>query len=274
MEEWCKQSIDFNVWLGEIRLFSWQLAANVLKTHFTELPAHPAVPPELSEWLSPSLDVVVTRSHPIGLPLPRFSILPQAIRYIPASYQRYWVMLDDSFENYLKKFSAKSRNTLMRKIKKFAEFSGGEIDWREYRKPDEMYEFHRLALEVSQKTYQERLLDCGLPSDQQFQDDMLALAAAENVCGYILFHQEKPVAYIYCPIHEGIALYEYVGHDPEYQRCRPERFCNTLPCKVCLHWIMLKFLTLPKGKARTRHSLRLMRNIVRMSIISGAAYAT
>ena len=50
---------------------------------------------------------------------------------------------------------------------------------------------------------------------------MLELAATDNVRGYILFHQKKPIAYIYCPVHDKIALYEYVGHDPEYQRWSP-----------------------------------------------------
>ncbi|MXS85195.1 GNAT family N-acetyltransferase [Nitrosomonas sp. HPC101] len=221
MEKWSRQSINFTARLGEIKLVTWPLSACVLQTHFTQLPIHPTVPAELPELFRDSVDVAVTRSHPIESSLSKLSILPQAIRYVPANYQRYWVVLDDSFENYLKKFSAKSRNTLLRKIKKFAEFSGGETDWKEYCRPEDMHEFHQLAMEVSRKTYQERLLDCGLPSDQQFQKNMLELAATDNVRGYILFYQKKPIAYIYCPIHDEIALYEYVGHDPEYQRWSP-----------------------------------------------------
>lgn len=221
MEKWSRQVINFTVRLGEIKLFSWPLSACVLKTHFTKLPISPIVPVELLEWFEDSVDVVVTRSHPIESSLSKLSILPQVIRYVPSSYQRYWIVLTDGFENYLKKFSAKSRNTLLRKIKKFAEFSEGKINWREYSRPEAMHEFYKLAREISQKTYQERLLDCGLPTDQQFQQNMLALAAADNVRGYILFHQRKPIAYIYCPVYDGIAFYEYVGHDPEYQRWSP-----------------------------------------------------
>lgn len=248
MVKWSEQSINFTVWLGEIRLFTWQLPARVLKTHFTELPVHPVVPLQLVEWLAPPLDVVVTRSHPVGTSLPRLSILPQAVRYIPTSYQRYWVVLDGSFEHYMKKFSAKSRNTLMRKIKKFAEFCGGEINWREYRKPEEMHEFHRLALIVSRKTYQERLLNCGLPSDQQFQEKMLALAAKGSVCGYILFHQEKPIAYIYCPIDEGIVLYEYVGHDPDYHRWSPGTLLQYFALQSLFAWDGVKIFDFTEGE--------------------------
>lgn len=221
MEAWSKQTIHLTVRLGEFRLLSWRLAACVHSEHFTRLPPSPAIPSELTQWFADSLDVVVARSHPVDTPLPKYSVLPQAIRYVPSSYQRYWVSLEDTFDAYLKKFSAKSRNTLMRKIKKFAEFSGGEIDWREYSKPGEMETFHRLGLEVSRKTYQERLLDCGLPAEQSFQESMIGLAKEGRARGYLLFHQEKPIAYIFCPVQEGVALYQYVGHDPDYQRWSP-----------------------------------------------------
>lgn len=221
MENWVKQSVRLTARLGEMKLFSWEWPGCVLKTHFTQLPTYLEVPPALAEWFAHSTDVAVMRSHPIETRLPRTSLLPEAIRYVPTSYQRYWVALEGTFETYLKKFSSKSRNTLTRKIKKFAEFCGGEIDWREYQQPDEMLEFHQLALTVSKKTYQERLLDCGLPADKDFQDEMIALATTGRARGYMLFYQHNPIAYIFCPVDEGVALYEYVGHDPDYQRWSP-----------------------------------------------------
>ncbi len=221
MDSWVRQTIFFTARLGEMKIFSWRLNGCVLKTHFTQLPPCPELPSALAEWFKQSVDVAVMRSHPIKASLPRISLLPQVIRYVPASYQRYWVEIEGTFDIYLKKFSAKSRNTLMRKIKKLTEFSGGEIDWREYQKPEEMLKFHQLALTVSQKTYQERLLNCGLPAGKDFQDEIIALAAVGRARGYLLFYQKNPIAYIFCPIHEGIALYEYVGHDPEYQHWSP-----------------------------------------------------
>lgn len=122
MEKWLRQSINFTVRLGEISLFTWPLSACVLKIHFTKLPAHPAIPAELPELFRDSVDVVVTRSHPVESLLTGLSLLPQAIQYVPSSYQRYWVVFDGDFENYLKKFSAKSRNTLLRKIKNLRNF--------------------------------------------------------------------------------------------------------------------------------------------------------
>lgn len=221
MEDWIQQPVHFTVRLGEMKILSWRLPGYVLRTHFTQLPDHLETPLMLTKCFPHSIDVVVIRSHPLKEPLSKTSLLPEAIRYIPASYQRYWVALEGTFDTYLKKFSAKSRNTLMRKIKKFAEFCGGKIDWQEYQQPDEMLDFYQLALSVSKKTYQERLLDCGLPASEDFRNNMIALAKIGNARGYILFHQHTPIAYIFCPVYDSIALYEYVGHDPEYQRWSP-----------------------------------------------------
>lgn len=220
-QEWIEKKTCLRFRLGEITLFSWTVPGLFLGDHFTTLPDDPMKPSPPFNRFSATTEVIVMRSHPVAGEMPGLSILPDAIRYVPLQYRRYWVDIQGGFEDYLKKFSSKSRNTLMRKIKKFAEFSGGEVVWREYMDPDEMAEFHRLALEVSAKTYQERLLDCGLPADDGFRDSMIRQARQNHARGYILFHESRPVAYIFCPVQDGVAIYEYVGHDPEFQRWSP-----------------------------------------------------
>jgi CelD/BcsL family acetyltransferase involved in cellulose biosynthesis len=84
-----------------------------------------------------------------------------------------------------------------------------------------MKEFHTLAREVSRKTYQEKLLDMGLPSSQEFIKRLSELASAGLARGYILFHDEVPIAYLYCPIKDGILFYEYLGYDPEFSSWSP-----------------------------------------------------
>lgn len=220
-QEWVEKETHLKFRLGEITLFSWACPGLFLNGHFTALPDDPMKPSPPFDRFSPATEAIIMRSHPVAGDMPRLSVLPDAIRYVPSHYRRYWVDLQGEFEDYLKKFSSKSRNTLMRKIKKFAEFSGGEVAWQEYMDPDDMAEFHRLALEVSAKTYQERLLDCGLPGDAGFRDSMIRQAQQNQARGYILFHEKKPVAYIFCPVQDGVAIYEYVGHDPEFQRWSP-----------------------------------------------------
>lgn len=221
MKDWTEKDISLKFQLGEYVLFNWEQPGQVLGTHFTKQMTMPASVNQHPGRFSESCRVFMARSHPIEKTLQNFTVLPEAICYVPAQYKRYWTDLNGSFEDYLKKFSGKSRNTLNRKIKKFADFSGGEINWKEYVNPGEMELLHRLAREVSVKTYQERLLDCGLPDGSDFIQEMKNMAEKGCLRGYILFHQNNPVAYIYCPIHDGIVLYEYVGHDPEFNRWSP-----------------------------------------------------
>ena len=220
-EIWTEKSLNLKFQLGEVTLFSWSSPALVLKKHFTEIPDDPMAPYPPFELFSKTQEVIAIYSHPIANNMPQLSILPHAIRYVPSQYNRYWIELRGKFDNYLQKFSSKSRNTLTRKLKKFSKFSEGQIIWREFVHPSEMTEFHRLAIKVSAKSYQEKLLGCGLPAGKGFQDNMIKLAEQGLARGYVLFYFDKPIAYIFCPIHDGIVFYEYVGHDPEFQRWSP-----------------------------------------------------
>jgi CelD/BcsL family acetyltransferase involved in cellulose biosynthesis len=56
----------------------------------------------------------------------------------------------------------------------------------------------------------------GLPSDQGFRREILALADAGNARGYILFLGGRPAAFLLCPIYGGRVLYEWVGYEPDF----------------------------------------------------------
>lgn len=134
--------------------------------------------------------------------------------YVRSTYPRYYASLAGSFDDYLGKFSGKTRSGLKRKSKKFAELSGGTLDAREFRTPAEIEAFHGLARQVSQLTYQERLLDAGLPDTPAYRERMMKLAAADQARGYMLFLDGRPVSYLYTPINKGCAVYAYLGYDP------------------------------------------------------------
>lgn len=220
-EFWAENILKLKFQLGEITLFSWSFTALFLDKHFTEIPDDPMMPLPPFERFSGALEVIAMSSHPVKCNMPKLIILPNAIRYIPSQYNRYWVELTGEFDTYLQKFSSKSRNTLTRKLKKFSKFSEGDTVWREFINPSEFREFHSLALKISEKSYQEKLLDCGLPAGDEFLNEMINLAEQELARGYILFHFEKPIAYIFCPIKNNIVFYEYVGHDPDFQKWSP-----------------------------------------------------
>ncbi|MCX7864558.1 MAG: GNAT family N-acetyltransferase [Novosphingobium sp.] len=142
----------------------------------------------------------------------------------PFVYQRYarrYADLSIGFEAYLAGFSAKTRSTLKRKSRRFAELGGGTLDVRCYCSPSELAEFHGLARQVSRLTYQERLLDAGLPEDPAFIAEMTRLASNDRVRAWILFLDSRPVSYLYTPAEGETLIYAYLGHDPAFIQHSP-----------------------------------------------------
>jgi len=158
------------------------------------------------------------RALPITGDMPIISVVGDFLCYMSSQYRHCFIDLDQPFENYEKKFSSKTRSTIKRKVRKYAEHCGGTIPWSTYRTPDEMRRFISAARVVSSRTYQEKLLDAGIPSSAEFIREMEALAADDRVRAYVLFDGERPVSYLYCPVVDDSLIYAYLGYDPEYMR--------------------------------------------------------
>ena len=173
------------------------------------------------------------RSLRIAGPQPVLRRQGSYLCYVPAQYPRYYIDMQQSFAEYKGKFSSKTRSTISRKIRKYTEHCGGSISWRVYRSPGEMAEFFRLARTVSRITYQERLLDAGLPDSEEFCEEMERLAQQDRVRAFLLFHQDRPVSYLYCPISNGVVIYAYLGYDPEYMN---------FSVGTVLQWLALEYL--------------------------------
>lgn len=170
-------------------------------------------PQDIPVAVTAGSDGSLYRSLPVGKPPERVQHLDGRIVYVTETYQRYFADLRLGPEAYAKTFSSKSRSTLRRKVRKWGEACGGEVNWREYRTVDELGTFYSLARSVSERTYQENLLDAGLPADEVFQHQMIAKAERGEACGYILFDgSDCAVAYLYCPVHKGVVSYRYLGY--------------------------------------------------------------
>jgi CelD/BcsL family acetyltransferase involved in cellulose biosynthesis len=176
----------------------------------------PEPPPRLD-----GADGYVVWSHPISTKLPVLRTRNDAVLYMPRQYERFSIELSGDFDRYMAHFSGKTRSSLRRKVRKFADASGGAIDFREYRTPDQIADFLPLARKVSAKSYQERLLGIGLPADQVFLASALQSAAGDGVRAYLLFLAGEPVSYLYCPVEEGTVQYDRLGYDPEWSSLSP-----------------------------------------------------
>jgi CelD/BcsL family acetyltransferase involved in cellulose biosynthesis len=136
-------------------------------------------------------------------------------------YRRYYIDMSASYDGYLSRFSSKTRSTFNRKKRKLAEYSGGNLDIREFRTPAELEEFLAYALPLSAQTYQARLLDAGLPESAGEREKMLSLAADDSVRAYILFAHGKAISYLYLPVVNNVIVYAFLGYDPAAANLSP-----------------------------------------------------
>lgn len=151
-----------------------------------------------------------------------FAMLPQALRYaIFPAYRRHYVDIDGSYDSYLSKFSSKTRQTWRRKLTKLERASGGQVCWRAFRSAEEMPEFHRLASQVAKTTYQEKLYNSGILDTPAFCEQLERNARDDLIRGYVLFLNQRPIAYNYCYAIDDVLVSSKIGYDPEFAQLSP-----------------------------------------------------
>ena len=219
---WRREKIQLRFDAGELPLFHVGLSALVSEDRLNLSAA--AVPPQLmpAAAFPPDVEVIVRHSWPVAAGVPTLAVRGGTLRYVLDRYCRFYVDLSGTMEEYWRgSLSAKSRSTIGRKVRRFADFSGGAIDWREFRTAPEIEEFRQLASAVSARTYQERLHGTGLPQSTDFVARLAEWAARDRVRGYILFHQGRPIAYLLCPARGDVLCAQYLGYDPAFRSCSP-----------------------------------------------------
>ena len=172
--------------------------------------------------LPPNCDGLMLRSIPSeniepGVTLSSVGGKP-ALRYVMQCFPRYYIDMEQTFDSYKQKFSGKTLSTIRRKVKKFADHTGGQIRWERFSRPEELERFWTLARNLSSKTYQEQLLDAGLPSSPSYYLNARQLAERNDLRAFLLFDRERVVSYLFCPIEGGTVQYAYLGYDPAYLR--------------------------------------------------------
>lgn len=133
---------------------------------------------------------------------------------------RYFVRLDGTFEEYLGRFSTKTRSSLRRKWRRLVREAEDTVRFVRYGAGG-FEEFYQSAREVSRYTYQEIMFDAGLPDDAESARSMREQMDAGGAAGFVLFVGSAPIAYLYCPAERGVFEYQYVGFRPDYARWSP-----------------------------------------------------
>ena len=209
-------SIRFAV--GDLRLVTIRLPVREVRGHFLEDPITLA---DLLASHDPG-QALATFGRSVVLPKPedRGANLTGAAHLV-SEYNRYFVELRGTFDEYLSRFSSRSRSTLVRKVRKFEESSQGSIDFATFTSADAVDAFLEEGLALSGRTYQHRLFGSGLAATSEFRERLMALAARGKFRAWLLRLDGRAIAYICSSAVGGTLLYEYVGFDPAFAHLSP-----------------------------------------------------
>jgi CelD/BcsL family acetyltransferase involved in cellulose biosynthesis len=206
--------------LGDYCYWQFRFKALVLDPSLSQLVRGAVDPHQPLLGAEQDHDQYVIRSFPLEGHLPRTSQAGEFLRYAPAQYDRYFIEFRGTFEEYLSKFSGKTRSTLRRKVRRYGDHSGG-LSWRHFRTPAEMAAFYPLAQELSAKTYQERMFQEGFVAHAGSLSHLTSSAERGAVRGYMLFYKGEPAAYVLCSCESETISYDNLGYDPKLRSLSP-----------------------------------------------------
>ncbi|HMO74235.1 MAG TPA: GNAT family N-acetyltransferase [Sphingopyxis sp.] len=137
------------------------------------------------------------------------------------TYHRHYLpMAGLGFDGWWQGFSGKTRSTLKRKAGRIEREIEG-LEMRAYRTPEEVRAFMTIAGELSERTYQAKLLQAGLPTGDAAVARAVRMAEADDMRGFILFAGDRAIAYLYLPVEEGVVIYGFLGYDPDFAQYSP-----------------------------------------------------
>jgi len=213
--------VRFKYLLGEIQLGNWRPRLLVSTPDSFVLDAYPSAPDLLFAELTDELEGMLCRKvdsarFPLGI-----GKYGRFLRYVPQADVLYYVTINGEFDQYIRKFSTKSRQNLTRSVRKFLEEKPGLNRCDVFTTPEEMPRFHLEATEISKKTYQTRLLGSGLPATATFLQAMCKTASEGRARGYLLYSGEQAIAFAWCRQENASLVYDVVGYLPEFASSSP-----------------------------------------------------
>ncbi|MFA5964250.1 MAG: GNAT family N-acetyltransferase [Sphingomonas sp.] len=144
------------------------------------------------------------------------------IAFTRQRYTRHWVDLSAGFSAYWERLAEDMRTAVTRNTARIASVSGGAIDVRRFRNPDELAVFHDIARYISLRTYRQRSIDDAIPDDPAFLRRMMGDAAAGLARGWVLRIAGEPAAYLYATIDAGTVVRRHAAFDPAFADLEPD----------------------------------------------------
>jgi CelD/BcsL family acetyltransferase involved in cellulose biosynthesis len=142
-----------------------------------------------------------------------YFVIPHGPRYL-----RCRIRWNGSFETYLQSLGKVTRKDLRRTLKKAESEFGDKLRLERFESADASTVFVRLAAEVSDKTYQAKVLGLGISQDRGLRDRLRAAAHAGRFRGHILFLGDEPVSFHYGYVYRARFYMVDGGFDPRWSK--------------------------------------------------------
>lgn len=137
--------------------------------------------------------------------------------YTPVAFQeRLKIQLPRTSDEYFSKFSAKTRNTFRRKERKL-----GNIRMVRCCNVDQIPDFLRDAHLISVNTWQTEYFGLRVKNDAADVAQFTFLASQGALRCYLLYQDDKPMAFVIGSQHRGLYRYDEVGFDRKYHLLSP-----------------------------------------------------
>jgi len=137
--------------------------------------------------------------------------------YIPQKpVEHFLISMPASFDEYMGKFSSKTRNTLLRRIRKLERAVEGKLRLERITEESQVDEFVNNAVTISKKTYQWHLLGLGLREPDRMKTDLKFQTGRGWARCYLLWCDKTPTAFMLCRQDHVACYYIDVGFDPDW----------------------------------------------------------
>jgi CelD/BcsL family acetyltransferase involved in cellulose biosynthesis len=139
--------------------------------------------------------------------------------YLPHGPSQHFIInLPETFEEYLQKFSAKSRHNLRRSVRKLHNDTGLKVHLSRITFPQQVDAFTDSAVEISKKTYQWRLAGSGLRPPETRKQKFRFLAERGQLRSYLLWCGEEACAFMVGYQRNGVCSCPMIGYDPRWEK--------------------------------------------------------
>jgi hypothetical protein len=151
--------------------------------------------------------------------------------HFPLPLTHRYLLLPDSFENFLAGLPAKERQNIAYRQKRLLTKFSRNVHVRRFTGEDAVDDLISDIEEIARKTYQRSL---GRGFTRASHAFLRAQARNGSLRGYLLYIEERPAAYLVASWHHGILYGTFVGYDPQYAQFAPGKFLLMRSIEDCL----------------------------------------